>query len=459
MQNIPKKLIEKYNISVPRYTSYPPANFFEDINSEKYLEAVENSNKNEEKNISIYIHIPFCKNLCFYCGCNMMLMRSNLLIEEYFKALEKEIKIILKKIDKTRKLSQIHYGWWTPNAVDIKYLQKINKIFLDNFETIEKPEIAIEAHPAHLDEKYIEWIVDSWFTRMSLWIQDFDLDVLKNVNRLPPKLEIEELFKIIREKKSDMSINLDFIYGLPGQTVKGFEKTIKKAIKLKPNRLVTFSYAHVPSIKPHQKGLEKIWLPSSEEKTKMYENSRKILVDAWYKTIWLDHYVLENDELNIALSTKKLARNFQWYCTKQTTGQVYAFGVSGISQLEEWFFQNTKILEDYIKNLKKSELCIQKWIIFKKEQKIIWKAIENLMCNYYLDLDEIKNYFGIELEKLKNILDFRKENFSELIKDDLIILENNILKVTEKWKFFIRNIASKIDPEFKKSKKIFSKSV
>ena len=456
---IPQKLIEKYNVATPRYTSYPPANFFDKINSKKYLEAVKNSNNSWEKNISFYIHIPFCKNLCFYCGCNMMLLNSKIMVEQYFKALENEIKIVLQKIDKTRKLSQIHYGWWTPNAVDIKYLQKINKIFLDNFETIEKPEIAIEAHPAHLDENYINWIIDAWFNRISLWIQDFNLEVLKNVNRLPPKLKIEEIFRIFREKKPDISINLDFIYGLPWQTIKSFEETIKKAIKLKPNRLVTFSYAHIPSLKTHQNVLEKIWLPSLEEKAKMYENSRKILVEASYKIIWLDHYVLENDELNIALNNKKLARNFQWYCTKKTTWQVYAFWVSAISQLESGFFQNTKKIDEYIKNLNKNILATEKWLIFKQKEKIIWKAIENLMCNYYLDLEEISKIFSVEIEKLKEILDFNKKNFEEFIKDDLIILEKNILKVTNLWKFFIRNIASSIDPEYKKTKKIFSKSI
>ena len=388
-----------------------------------------------------------------------MLMKSNLLVEQYFKALEKEIKTVIKKIDKNRPLAQIHYWGGTPNAVSIKYLEKINKLFLDNFDTIKNPEIAIEAHPAHLDEEYIDWIINAWFNRMSLWIQDTNLKILKNVNRLPPKIELSKLIKIIREKKADMSINLDFIYGLPGQTIESFEKTILEAIKLKPNRLVTFSYAHVPSIKSHQNVLEKLWLPSAENKAKMYKNSEKLLTENNYKRIGLDHFVLETDQLYKALENKKLARNFQGYCTKETTGQVYAFWVSAISQLNSGFFQNTKNLSDYIKSLNKSELIIKKWLIFKQNWKIIWKSIENLMCNYYLDLQEISEYFDIKIEKIKEILNYKKEEFSDLIEDELVIFENNILKVTDNWKFFIRNITSRIDPEFSKRKKVFSKGI
>ncbi len=459
MINTTQKLLKKYNIATPRYTSYPPANFFEKQKSEEYIEAIENSNSIWEKNISIYIHIPFCKNLCYYCWCNMTVLWEKSPVEKYFEKLEKEIKIVISKLDKTRKLSQIHYGWWTPNSVDIKYLQKINKIFFDNFETIDNPEIAIEAHPAHLDEKYIDWLISSKFTRISLWIQDTNLEVLKNVNRLPPKLELEKLFELLREKKSDISINLDFIYGLPGQTIESFENSIKDAIKLRPNRLVTFSYAHVPTIKTHQKILEKIGLIEDVKKAKMYEIAKDLLTKAGYKTIWLDHYVLPDDELNIALETKKLARNFQWYCTKQTTWQVYAFGVSAISQLDSWFFQNTKDLQEYIDKLEKDELTTKVWLIFKNEQKIIWKAIENLMCNYFLDLQELSSYFDLDIDKIKELLNFNENNFEELTLDNLVILEDKILKVTDSWRFFIRNIASKIDPEFKKNKKIFSKSV
>lgn len=451
-----QKLIEKYNYPVPRYTSYPPANFFWQITIDDFTESIKSSNKKENL-ISFYIHIPFCKKMCFYCGCNMTLVNKDSQIERYFEALHKEIKNILPLIDKNRKLSQIHYGWGTPNSVDIKYLKEINDIFLSHFETIEKPEIAIEAHPAFLDEKSIWEIVDAWFNRISIWIQDFDENVLKNVNRDPSKLEIEELIKLLRNKKEDISINLDFIYGLPWQTIESFTETIEKAVKIKPDRLVTFSYAHVPDIKKTQKVLELQWLPDTQTKSKMFELAKDILLKSWYKNIGLDHFVLEKDTLYKAISTNNLARNFQWYCTKETTWQVYAFGSSAISQLDNAYIQNKKDIEKYIKMINETWFANDKWVVFNENIKIIAKAIEQIMCNYSLDLGELAKKQRRTVEEIKDICKINDETFIEMINDNLLDFRNNKIEVSEIWKMFIRNIASKLDPEFKTTKKTFSK--
>ena len=276
---IDKQLLDKYDVPVPRYTSYPPANHFKDSFTEaSWLELVEASNHEDPSHIGFYIHIPFCRRICFYCGCNAHAMKSSSVVEDYFKALEAEIHTVIEHIDKNRKVSQIHYGGGTPNAVDVNFLARINEIFFKQFRFIENPEIAIECHPAHLDYEYVNNLVKAGFNRISLGIQDFNPEILKGVNRLPSALPVDQLVQHLRSYASPLSVNLDFIYGLPGQTVESFTKTIQQAIDIRPDRLVTFSYAHVPWLKQHQQILERKGLPDASHKMEMFLASRGVVV-------------------------------------------------------------------------------------------------------------------------------------------------------------------------------------
>lgn len=291
--HIPKPLLEKYNKPVPRYTSYPPANHFtSDISHARFIELVETSNQDEPANISFYVHIPFCAQICLYCGCNSMRIQKEELIEQYIEALKKEITIVTAHIDKNRKISQIHYGGGTPNVIDVKYLKELNTLLSEEFQFIENPEIAIECHPAHLDFAYVDALVDAGFNRISMGVQDLDEKVLSAVHRLPSRLPMRELVAYIREKYPKLGLNLDFIYGLPGQTKESFLATIAEAIEIRPDRLVTFSYAHVPWVKKYQLALEKIGLPTAEDKMEMFALSRKLLIQSGYVAIGMDHYVL-----------------------------------------------------------------------------------------------------------------------------------------------------------------------
>lgn len=358
---IPKPLLEKYNTPVPRYTSYPPANYFHaGITSEQYLELIETSNHDEPSNISFYVHIPFCAQICLYCGCNQIKLGEKNVVDNYLIALEKEIRTVIARLDKSRKVSQIHYGGGTPNILTTEQFGHINDIFRAEFDFIENPEIAIECHPAHLDREYIDGLVAAGFNRMSIGVQDFDEGILANVHRLPSKLPLEELVGYIREQHPELGVNLDFIYGLPGQTTESFLATIERAIQIHPDRLVTFSYAHVPWVKKYQLALEKIGLPTTEDKMEMFARSRALLEKSGYIEIGMDHYVLPGDELALALAHHSLHRNFQGYATRDTTGQVYAFGTSAITQLTGSYIQNVKDIETYIATLDADKLPIEK---------------------------------------------------------------------------------------------------
>ena len=457
---ISRYLLDKYNSPVPRYTSYPPANHFTaDFSSEDFRRSIIESNSKSPQNISIYIHIPFCKRLCHYCGCNRISMPGNEQVRDYISALKKELVTVIGLLDKSRSLSQIHFGGGTPNSIDAEYLLEINDLILNSFNVIENPEIAIECNPAYLDEKYISALAEARFNRFSLGIQDFNPDVLKIVNREEPGMPIAEICKIIKAKNKNSVINFDLIYGLPGQTPGSFKKTITTAASLSPDRIVTFSYAHLPSIFKAQKMLETGGLPSPDEKISMYLNTYNYLSGIGYQPIGLDHFVKSEDELYTALSDHNLHRNFQGYCTRRTTGQVYGFGVSSISQFENSFFQTTKSMEKYKNEINNSRFPVEKGYMLNESEMIVQEAIDELMCNKILDFNRLGKKLEIDVDAIKKTLDFKIESFNDFIDDGIIEFENDTIKITEIGVLFIRNVAAAIDPVFKNQIMNYSKSV
>ncbi|MCT4600846.1 MAG: oxygen-independent coproporphyrinogen III oxidase [Marinifilaceae bacterium] len=457
---ISQTLLEKYNKPVPRYTSYPPANFFKDNFSEKeYDMAIINSNNQKPNNISIYIHIPFCKKICHYCGCNNSNMRKSSEIRTYVDAIINEMKLCFSKLDKNRKISQIHYGGGTPNAIEVDYLKEINNFILSSFNTIENPEIAIECNPSLLDEKYIEGLMEAKFNRFSIGIQDFRPDVLKIINRDASYIPVKELISLLKYTNPKHSVNLDFIYGLPLQSIDSFAKTIEKAVDTKADRIVTFSYAHVPWVNKAQKILEKIGLPSEQDKINMFKSAHDILTSNNYDTIGLDHYALKTDSLSIAQKEKQLHRNFQGYCTRDTTGQVYAFGVSGITQLESAFIQNTKDIDEYIATINKKTFACSKGYILNNNETIIRNIIDQIMCNRFLNYSEFAELINIDRNLLDNFISPAIPQLRELAKDGIIEMNDKGIKVYDEHLLFIRNVAASFDPLLINTNKTFSKPV
>lgn len=453
------ELLNKYNVPVPRYTSYPPANHFEDFTAGNYMDMLIESNMLMPEFISIYIHIPFCNKLCFYCGCNACNIGNGQLVKPYIDALKKEISMVSAHLDKNRKVAQIHYGGGTPNAIPSFFIQELNSYLFETFDFIDKPEIAIETHPGYINEKYIEDLKNARFNRFSMGIQDFDENVLKTVNREPARMPIKEIMDLMKYDSSEIAVNLDFIYGLPHQTTQSFIETMDKALELQPNRLVTFSYAHVPWIKKQQKILEKAGLPTPESKMDMFLAAYHFLFQGGYNPIGLDHFVRDNDELFIALQNKQLHRNFQGYATRRTTGQVYAFGASAISQTENGYAQNEKEVKDYINKIENGQLATTKGMRVSKDQIKVRAVITYVMCNKELDWTNIANEFDISSEELRKTVVPDEKAIHLFEKDELIVTDKNGFKVTETGSLFIRNIAAALDPAFKSQQNKYSKSV
>lgn len=452
-------LINKYNQPVPRYTSYPPANHFRDgFQHEEYMKLIKESNQWHPSNLSIYIHIPFCLQQCFYCGCNSSLINSDKQISNYILVLRKEIESVLKLLDKNRKVSQIHYGGGTPNAIPATHLKELNELIFSYFKTIEAPEIALECHPGYLDMKTVDVLIEAGFNRFSFGVQDFNEDVLKNVNRKPSQLSMQELLNYLKNRGVD-SINLDFIYGLPGQTVNSFLDSMQQAVELDPDRLVTFSYAHVPWVNQKQLVLEEIGLPESSEKSSMFLEANKFLLSNGYKMIGMDHYVKEKDELYAAQQSGKLHRNFQGYASRRTTGQVYAFGTSAISQLQYGYVQNTKSIEEYINMVEKLLFPVAKGYILNETEYIVREAINEIMCNKGLDFNVLEERLKRNKRKILSAININEEKLSIFEKDGIIERSKNRISITEKGIFFVRNVAASIDPLMDVNTKSYSKSV
>ena len=454
------ELFEKYNIPTPRYTSYPPANYFKEItgNTPDIPGIIEASNKDKPKNISLYIHIPFCGQLCLYCGCNTHITQNKETMSRYVDTLLKEIDLLAAHLDKDRKVSQIHWGGGTPNYLPIEEIRRIMDHLHSRFDFIEKPEVAMECHPAHLTKAYTKELVDMGFNRLSFGVQDFSDKVLETVNREKPLIPIEEMVEYIQSFK-DVSLNLDFIYGLPYQSLETYKETIKKALSLQPDRLAVFSYAHVPWIKKQQKSLEKYGLPTAKEKIELFESAYNMLSENNYEIIGLDHFAKPDDELSIALKTKKLHRNFQGYCTLETTGQVYALGVSGISQMENAYLQNTKDLKIYEEKINRGEFPVEKYYLLTEEEKIVRNIIEEIMCNMEVSLPQIAKQYNRSLTDIYHITQVDTEALTQYEKEGFLSFANDELKLKPKGQFFMRIIAAAFDPNMKTNKKSFSKAL
>lgn len=374
-------------------------------------------------------------------------MQSATVVEAYIKALHQEIDLLLPLLNRERLISQIHYGGGSPTTLQPAIIQSLNQHILDSFPKIEQPEVAIECHPGYLSLEDWKGLVRAGFSRFSIGIQDFNEVVLKTVNRRPSQERLEDIFAVLRE--GGVNINLDFLYGLPHQTADSFCRSIEKAIALRPDRLVMFSYAHVPWLKKQQQILEKAGLPSNEEKKRMFDEAALLLSDAGYVRVGMDHFVRPDDELYTALQNGQLHRNFQGYCTRRTTGQVYALGVTGISQLETAYAQNTKDIPAYIETVGNGHLPIKVGYTLSREEQLVRKVIDTLMCNYQVTLtDEQRAAVNFDATRLQEMQD-----------DGIITVSGNTICMVHQSSPFVRNVAALLDPLMQHTSKSFSKPI
>ena len=442
MFDIDIELIKKYDKPGPRYTSYPTApHFNESFTHENYLDEISKTNRGRNlPDLSLYFHLPFCDTLCYFCGCNMIVTRNRDRIKKYIDYLKREIDLITNHISHDRKAVQLHWGGGTPTHLSPDEIAELSSYIHDRFDVNADAETGCEIDPRELTKAHLAALRDGGFNRISMGVQDFNSDVQKAVNRIQPETLTRQVVDWVRELGFH-SINLDLMYGLPFQSVTTFEKTVDAIIDIDADRIALFNFAYVPWMKKHQKAIRPEDLPVAEEKLNILKMSTEKLTRAGYVFIGMDHFAKPDDELALALEGKKLYRNFQGYST-HAGADLYAMGITSISQFGRIYAQNIKKEKKYHAALDQGILPTARGYCLNDDDLLRRHVIIKLMCDFELDFTSIENEFDIDFETYFN---WGLNNFDEMIADNLISIENKVLKITKMGRFLIRNIAMNFD--------------
>ncbi|MCB4798693.1 oxygen-independent coproporphyrinogen III oxidase [Neotamlana laminarinivorans] len=452
-----KHLIKKYNIPGPRYTSYPTVPFWDNntFSLKQWKHSVKQvfSQSNVAEGISLYIHLPFCESLCTFCGCNKRITKRHEVESPYITAILKEWDLYCELFDEKPIIKELHLGGGTPTFFSPLNLNRLingitrKAILADNYE------FSFEGHPNNTTEAHLLTLFNLGFKRVSFGVQDYNDAVQKAIHRIQPFKNVKRVTEMARTI-GYTSVGHDIIFGLPFQTVDHIRETIAKTRQLKPDRIAFYSYAHTPWIKGNgQRGFNENNLPKAEEKRLQYEIGKVLLADAGYSEIGMDHFALPNDSLYTAMTNQKLHRNFMGY-TASKTKMMIGLGVSSISDSWYGFSQNVKGIEEYYHLLEYNIIPVFRGHILNEEDLVIRQHILNLMCHYKTSWSNNNLTF--------KSLDSTINKLSEMLKDELVVIENNTLKITKQGKPFVRNVCMAFDvllQEKQPQKQLFSMTI
>ena len=443
-KSFPSELITKYGLAGPRYTSYPTAlQFHEGYDAEAYRRHVRSSNDDLiPRPLSLYVHLPFCKELCYYCACNKKVTRNTQLAAVYLQHLQKEIEMQGKLFDRDRQVIQLHFGGGTPTYYDDSQLGQIVEQLSANFllSRSDSREFSIEIDPRTVDEDRVAHLADIGFNRVSMGIQDFDPAVQKAVNRVQDEAKTLRLIEAARESGFN-SVSVDLIYGLPLQTAKSFEKTIDSVLTVRPDRLSVYNYAHLPHLFRAQRMISSEEVPAPEVRLQLLASTISKLVDAGYVYIGMDHFALPDDELSIAMEEGTLQRNFQGYSTCRETDLV-GMGVSAIGKVGNSFVQNLKDIRDWQAVIESNDLPVWRGLSLSGEDRLRRGVISAIMCQGFVRFGEFERKFGIDFN---NHFALELASLKPLEGDGLIELSEDTIEVTPTGLLLLRVIAMKFD--------------
>lgn len=452
------QLLRKYDKAGPRYTSYPPLPVFaSDYGSNQSEIDIILNNHKSSADLSLYIHIPFCHSLCWFCGCTTVVTPNREHVRTYLQYLKKEIQRISQYVSRNREVVQLHWGGGTPTYLKPNEIEDLAMFLREKFTLSTEIEAGIEVDPRQLILEHLLILRASGFNRVSVGVQDFDTRVQKAVNRIQPEEKVYETIQWCRGL-AFKSINIDLIYGLPLQTLASFERTIDEVIELSPDRIAVYNYAHVPWLKPHQKLIHHEDLPSTDTKLQILKMTIEKLRGAGYAYIGMDHFAKSTDELAIARRNKTLHRNFQGYSTKAGV-DLYGFGMSAISHFGDVYVQNVKTLREYYEAIDNKGLATQRGHRMTEDDRIRNHVIMRLMCDGEVIKSEVEDQFNILFDEY---FDESLDRLQEFISDGLATNTLTKISVTELGRLFLRNIAMCFDvyiDELAKKQPMFSRAV
>jgi len=451
------KQFVKYSKPGPRYTSYPTAvEFSEDFTYDRYVEKLQN--RDAKKPLSIYIHLPFCRSACYFCGCNVVFTSKEEKKVRYIDYLARELEILSRTMDTSSKVVQFHFGGGTPTFFSADQLDRIMKTVKKHFPKFaKKAEVSCEIDPRFFNEDQMKVLKKHGFNRISFGVQDFEPVVQQAVHRIQPYDITKEAVELARRYGVE-SVNIDLIYGLPYQTLESFKKTLELAYSLDPDRLAVFNYAHVPWLKKTMRKLDETTIPSPDVKLAILQYTIDFFTTHGYRMIGMDHFAKPDDELFKAIEKGELHRNFQGYTTRGGVDLI-GIGLTSIGEGEDYYAQNFKDMEPYEAAIDAGRLPFWRGVELSEDDRIRKAVIMDLMSNFKLDIKKIEKMFGIDFKKY----------FADAIEELQPMVEEGLVKITDKaitvsptGTLVIRNIAMPFDAYMKKhagSKKTFSKTV
>ena len=439
------ELLQKFDVPAPRYTSYPTADRFNSAFTAKDYEGAL-AGREAGKPLSLYVHVPFCNDVCFYCGCNKVVTRDHSKSAEYLEVLGQEMDLVAQKLSGVKTVSQLHFGGGSPTFLDNDEIRRVMGMITERFPLEAGGEFSMEVDPRTCPPEKIKVMAEVGLNRMSIGVQDFNADVQKAVNRIQPFEMTKETIEVARAEGFN-SINMDLIYGLPKQTRKSFEKTLDQVLELSPDRIALYHYAHLPHHFPPQRRILDADLPSTFEKVNIMMDAITRLTQNGYRYIGMDHFAKVTDELAVAQKEGKLQRNFQGYSTRPDCDMV-ALGVSAISNVSHCYACNPRDLPSYYEAVRAGRLATNRGYRLSYEDRLRHAVIMTIMCQFKLVKAEIEERFGIDFDstfayELRKLQNYQKVGFVELTPEAIV--------VSPKGKIFVRAVAMQFDRYLRES--------
>jgi oxygen-independent coproporphyrinogen-3 oxidase len=445
--DVPAGLLERYGVAAPRYTSYPTAvDWRGDLDPATYPERLERASRDDTP-LSVYVHVPFCEQLCLFCGCNVVITRHHEHALPYLDALGREIAAVRATGIGRRKVSQYHWGGGTPTFLSESEIGRLHEMIASTFAFEPGAEIAIEIDPRHTTRGQIRLLRSLGFNRVSAGVQDFDPAVQQAIRRIQSEDETRLVVAEARSAGFD-SVNVDLIYGLPFQTEAGFDRTLDRIVDLRPDRIALFHYAHVPWIRKHQDALPVEAFPDAQARSRIFLNALRRLGAAGYESIGLDHFALPGDELAVARREGRLQRNFMGYTTRRG-GDLVPFGVSSIGEIGGAFVQNARDVDAWSRRTETTGHAIERGHVLDKDDRVRREVIMQMMCHARIDKRAVERAHGVRFDE-----EFRVE-LSELEapeKDGLVVRGPDAIDATPLGQLFLRNLALPFDRYFRERK-------
>ncbi len=452
-------LLRRYDRPGPRYTSYPTAvEFHEGFGADAYGARLRAAAANAGAPLSLYVHLPFCQSRCSFCGCSVIITNKAHVAEQYLTHLLREIRMAGDALGERRHVVQYHWGGGTPSYLAPEQMRRLHAEVTRHFDVDPAGELALEVDPRVTTREQLETVRALGFNRLSLGVQDFDDDVQRAVNRVQSVAQTRALVDHAR-RLGFQSVNVDLIYGLPRQSVTSFAETVRTVLDIRPDRVATYSFAHVPWIRAHQKLLSVEELPSADVKLQLFVDARARFLGAGYRPIGMDHFALPTDDLAHAAEEGRLHRNFMGYTTRPAPDLI-GLGVSAIGDVAGAFAQNTKKLSTYYAAVAAGRFPVERGYVLDADDTIRRHVVTQLMCNMQLERRDVERRFGVHFDAYFDLE--RRELADGPVAHGFLRDEDGWLRVTPTGALFIRNVCMIFDRHLRRKRaesQVFSRTI